>query len=61
MERNGLKIGFLGYCEVVLHSGKNNCTGIRLLSTSGPAIYQDAIATRDVGKLRAVIYRFRPA
>ena len=54
METNGLKIGFLGYCDDILHSGKNNCTGIRLLSTSGPAIYQDAIATKDVTKLKVV-------
>lgn len=54
METKGLKIGFLGYCDDVLHSGKNNCTGLRLLSTSGPAIYQDAIATKDVAKLKTV-------
>lgn len=54
MERNGLKIGFLGYCDNILHHGKNNCTGIRSMFTSGPAIYQDAIATTDVMKLKAV-------
>jgi len=54
METNGLKIGFLGYCDDVLHHGKNNCTGIRSLYTSGPAIYQDAIATKDVTRLKAV-------
>ncbi|XP_078372089.1 capsule biosynthesis protein CapA-like [Oculina patagonica] len=53
MERNGLKIGFLGYCDDILHHGKNNCTGIRSMFTSGPAIYQDTIATNDVMKLKA--------
>jgi len=54
METKGLKIGFLGYCDDLLHNGKNNCTGIRLLSTSGPAIYQGAIATKDIAKLKTV-------
>ena len=54
LERNGLKIGFLGYCDDVLHHGKNNCTGIRSLFTSGPAVYQDAIATNDIMKLKEV-------
>ncbi|KAJ7392937.1 hypothetical protein OS493_008177, partial [Desmophyllum pertusum] len=53
VEKNGLKIGLLGYCDDALHSGKRNCTGLRSLFTSGPAVYQDAIATKDVTKLKA--------
>lgn len=39
MEINGFKIGFLGYCDDVLYSGKNNCIGLRLLFIFGLVIY----------------------
>ena len=52
MEKNGLKIGLLGYCKAALRDGKRNCP--RSLFTSGPAIYQNTIATKDVKKLKAV-------
>ncbi|KAL9967851.1 hypothetical protein ACROYT_G026149 [Oculina patagonica] len=50
MERNGIKIGFLGYCDHV--PDYPNCTAMRKLYNSGPAIYRDDIATRDVNKLK---------
>ena len=52
MERNGIKIGFLGYCDHV--PDYPNCTAMRRLYKSGPAIYRDDIATRDVNKLKKV-------
>ncbi|KAJ7355051.1 hypothetical protein OS493_028266 [Desmophyllum pertusum] len=51
LEMNGIKIGFLGYCDIV--SKNKNCTEMRMLFNSGPAIYRDDIATRDVSKLKA--------
>ena len=56
LERNGIKIGFLGYCDII--SKNKNCTEIRMLFSSGPAIYRDDIATRDVNKLKQVLLRF---
>ncbi|XP_078377998.1 capsule biosynthesis protein CapA-like [Oculina patagonica] len=50
LERNGIKIGFLGYCDMI--SINKNCTEMRMLFNSGPAIYRDDIATRDVNKLK---------
>ncbi|XP_078375862.1 capsule biosynthesis protein CapA-like [Oculina patagonica] len=50
LERNGIKIGFLGYCDHV--PDYPNCTAMRKLYRSGPAIYRDDIATRDVNKLK---------
>ena len=52
METKGIKIGFLGYCDHV--PDRPNCTVMRMLYNSGPAIYRDDIATRDVNKLRKV-------
>ena len=52
MERRGIKIGFLGYCDFL--SVNKNCTEMRMLFNSGPAIYRDNIATRDVKKLKQV-------
>ena len=51
-ERNGIKIGFLGYCDSL--SKNMNCTEMRMLFNSGPAIYRNDIATRDVNKLKKV-------
>ena len=56
METKGLRIAFLGYCDDFLIHGKRNCTEMRSLFSTGPAIYQDAIATRDVKNLKAVNY-----
>ena len=53
MEAKGIKIGFLGYCDSPSSSGKN-CTEMRKLFKSGPAIYTDDIATRDVNSLKEV-------
>lgn len=53
--KNGIKIGFLGYCEFETDYKTKNCSEMRLLFNSGPAIYQDAIATRDVKKLKEVV------
>ncbi|XP_068756495.1 capsule biosynthesis protein CapA-like [Montipora capricornis] len=50
MEVKGTKIGFLGYCDSP--SIHKNCTEMRMLFTSGPAIYTDNIARRDVKRLR---------
>ena len=52
MEVKGTKIGFLGYCDSP--SMHKNCTEMRMLFTSGPAIYTDDIARRDVKRLREV-------
>ncbi|KAL9967849.1 hypothetical protein ACROYT_G026147 [Oculina patagonica] len=54
LERNGIKIGFLGYCDTF--SKNKNCTEMRMLFNSGPAIYRDDIATRDVNKLKEVVF-----
>ncbi|KAL9967844.1 hypothetical protein ACROYT_G026142 [Oculina patagonica] len=50
LERNGIRIGFLAYCDIFI--SKINCTEVRMLFNSGPAIYRDDIATRDVNKLK---------
>jgi len=50
LERRGIKIGFLGYCDSP--SINKNCTEMRMLFNSGPAAYRDDIATRDVNKLK---------
>ena len=52
MERKGIKIGFLGYCDHV--PDFPNCTVMRRMYKSGPAIYRDDIATRDVRKIKEV-------
>ena len=54
MEVKGLKIGFLGYCDHV--PDQPNCTIMRMLYNSGPAIYRDDIATRDVNNLKKVFF-----
>ncbi|XP_078378200.1 capsule biosynthesis protein CapA-like [Oculina patagonica] len=50
LEKNGIRIGFLAYCDTL--SKNENCTEMRMLFNSGPAIYRDDIATRDVNKLK---------
>ncbi|XP_068716607.1 capsule biosynthesis protein CapA-like isoform X1 [Montipora foliosa] len=50
MEVKGTKIGFLGYCDSPAMD--KNCTEMRMLFKSGPAIYTDDIARRDVKSLR---------
>ena len=52
LEAIGIKIGFLGYCDSP--SRNQNCTEMRMMFNSGPAIYRDDIATRDVNKLKKV-------
>ena len=52
LDKKGIKIGFLGYCDHV--PDYPNCTAMRKLYKSGPAIYRDDIATRDVNKLKKV-------
>ena len=47
-----MKIGFLGYCDYP--SNNQNFSEMRMLFNSGPAIYWDDIATRDVNKLKKV-------
>ena len=54
MERKGIKVGFLGYCDHVAYQGNQNCSEMRSLFTAGPAIYQESIATRDVKMLKEV-------
>ena len=56
LERRGIKIGFLGYCDSL--SVNKNCTEMRMLFNSGPAVYRDDIATRDVKKLKQVLLQF---
>lgn len=50
----GTKIGFLGYCDSSSEGMYKNCTETRMLFNSGPAVYTDDIATRDVHNLRQV-------
>ena len=52
LEAKGIKIGFLGYCDIP--SVNKNCTQMRMLFNSGPAIYREDIATREVNKLKKV-------
>ena len=59
LERKGIKIGFLGYCDTPSPTIKKNCTEMRMLFNSGPAIYRDDIATRDVQHLKKVLFKFR--
>ena len=54
MERKGIKIGFLGYCDHVSHGGNKNCTQMRSLFSAGPAIYQESTVNRDVKLLKQV-------
>ena len=56
LERRGIRIGFLGYCDSL--SVNKNCTEMRMLFNSGPAVYRDDIATRDVNKLKQVSLQF---
>ena len=60
MTKNGIKIGFLGYCEFeTIYVKFKNCSEMRLLFNAGPAVYQDDIATRDVQKLKEVcLFKF---
>ncbi|XP_022782665.1 uncharacterized protein LOC111323548 [Stylophora pistillata] len=45
LKRNRITIAFLGYCASP--SIEKNCSEMRMLFDSGPAIYQDDITTRD--------------
>ena len=54
LEVKGTKIGFLGYCDTPSVLMYKNCTEMRMLFNSGPAVYTDDIATRDVHNLRQV-------
>ena len=54
MYKNGIRIGFLGYCDHQTGYHSKNCSEMRSLFNIGPAVYQDAIATRDVKKLKRV-------
>ena len=52
IETNGIRIVFRGYCDHV--PDRPNCTVMRKMYNTGPAIYRDDIATRDVKKLKKV-------
>ena len=52
MEVKRYKIAFLGYCDSP--SKNKNCSEMRMLFNSGPAIYTDEVATRDVSNLKKV-------
>jgi len=52
-----MKIGFLGYCDF-LSVKQKNCTEMRMLYNSGPAIYTDDIATGDVNNLKKVYFKW---
>ena len=54
VDKKGVRIGFLGYCEYQTDYNFKNCSEMRLLFNTGPAVYRDAIATRDVKKLKEV-------
>ena len=56
LERRGIKIGFLGYCDP--KPAYINCTEMRMLFNSGSAVYRDDIATRDVNNLKQVLLQF---
>ncbi|KAM7439661.1 hypothetical protein ABFA07_010983 [Porites harrisoni] len=51
LEVKGLKIGFLGYCDSP-SANELNCTELRRQYNVGPAVYSDAIATKDVSNLK---------
>ncbi|XP_022782650.1 uncharacterized protein LOC111323536 [Stylophora pistillata] len=50
LKKNGIKIGFLGYCDSP--SVLKNCTEMRMMFSSGPAIYTDDVAIKDIKKLK---------
>ncbi|CAH3127210.1 unnamed protein product, partial [Pocillopora meandrina] len=50
IKRDRITIAFLGYCAIP--STNKNCSEMRKLFNSGPAIYQDDIATRDIRRLK---------
>nr|XP_058940450.1 capsule biosynthesis protein CapA-like [Pocillopora verrucosa] len=52
IKRDRITIAFLGYCATP--SLKKNCSELRKLFSSGPAIYEDDIATRDIRRLKKV-------
>ncbi|PFX30445.1 Capsule biosynthesis protein CapA [Stylophora pistillata] len=53
IKRKGIAFGFLGYCDSP--SVFKNCSQMRMLFTSGPAIYRDDVATRDINELKAKV------
>ena len=52
MKRKGITFGFLGYCD--MPSPLKNCSQMRMLFTSGSAIYRDDVATRDINKFKVL-------
>lgn len=54
LEVKGLKIGVLGYCDSP-SANELNCTELRRQYNVGPAVYSDAIATKDVSNLKKVV------
>lgn len=46
LKNKGIKIGFLGYCDVP------SCLTLRKKYKTGPAVYTDPIAQRDVRRLK---------
>ncbi|KAK3730371.1 hypothetical protein QZH41_008009 [Actinostola sp. cb2023] len=58
VERNGINIGFLGYCSTFWRNIASNghvyyyCVKKREELDAGPAIYTDEAATRDVNRLK---------
>ena len=54
MTKNGIKIGFLGYCEFETDFKFKNCSEMRLSFNTGPAVYRDDIAARDIQRLQEV-------
>ncbi|XP_028405176.1 uncharacterized protein LOC114527664 [Dendronephthya gigantea] len=51
LEKKGVKIGFLGYCDVYFRT-RDSCSKIRKTYDAGPAIYSNRIAERDVQHLK---------
>ena len=46
LKNKGIKIGFLGYCDIP------RCVTVRKKYKAGPAVYSDLIAQRDVRQLK---------
>ena len=53
LEKKGIKVGFLGYCDVYFQkTHHDSCLKIRKTYKAGPAIYSNRIAKRDVQHLK---------
>ncbi|XP_022782666.1 uncharacterized protein LOC111323549 [Stylophora pistillata] len=52
IKRGRVTVAFLGYCITNSSHTQKNCSELRKLFDSGPALYRDDIATRDIRRLK---------